>query len=170
MKALVTDLMHESAHIYAQLSGANGYKIDHIAGRGIIDSRPFQIFEGANEMLYTQIAETTLKKMKKKKEGNLYRYLLQAETSHLVVAPFQKFLHFEPAPRLVQRQLVVLGKVIARLICLQYVYNLVDKGYRDDLYINCTKHIKTDIKKLLSDFSTINDAAPIVDHKTQSDC
>src|SRR5699024_5005029 len=110
MKALVTDLMHESAHIYAQLSVANVFKIDHIAGRGIIDSRPFQIFEGANEMLYTQIAETTLKKMKKKKEGNLYRYLLQAETSHLVVAPFQKFLHFEPAPRLVQRQLVVLGK------------------------------------------------------------
>src|SRR5699024_2520431 len=57
IKALITDLMSEAADICAQLSGASGYKTDHIAGRGIMDSRPFRIFEGANEMLYTQIAE-----------------------------------------------------------------------------------------------------------------
>src|SRR5690606_14834243 len=75
MKALVTDLMQESAQLCLQVSGANGYRISHIAGRGIVDSRPFQIFEGSNEMLYTQIAEMMLKQLKKQKEANLYAFL-----------------------------------------------------------------------------------------------
>jgi alkylation response protein AidB-like acyl-CoA dehydrogenase len=53
VKAFVTDLMHEAAQICVQLSGANGYRLDHVAGRGLIDSRPFQIFEGSNEMLFS---------------------------------------------------------------------------------------------------------------------
>src|SRR5699024_5188229 len=57
IKALVTDLMSEAANICAQLAGASGFKTEHIAGRGIMDSRPFQIFEGVNEMLYTQISD-----------------------------------------------------------------------------------------------------------------
>lgn len=43
MKALVTDMMQESAQLYVQLSGAKGYRMSHIGGRGIMDSRPFQI-------------------------------------------------------------------------------------------------------------------------------
>src|SRR5690606_51809 len=64
MKAVVTDLMQESANHYMQLSGANRYRLSHIGGRGVIDSRPFQIFEGSNEMLYSQIAEMVLKVIK----------------------------------------------------------------------------------------------------------
>src|SRR5690606_17649199 len=33
MKAVVTDLMHESSQLLVQVSGANGYKITHIGGR-----------------------------------------------------------------------------------------------------------------------------------------
>src|SRR5690606_26403852 len=50
MKTVVTDMMHESAQILTQVSGASGYRVSHIGGRGIMDSRPFQIFEGSNEM------------------------------------------------------------------------------------------------------------------------
>lgn len=41
IKALVTDLMQESAQILLQLSGAKGYWISEFAGRALIDSRPF---------------------------------------------------------------------------------------------------------------------------------
>ena len=68
MKAYITDLMQESSQTYTQLSGANGYRISNIGGRGIMDSRAFQIFEGSNEMLYTQIGEMIAKLMKRKKE------------------------------------------------------------------------------------------------------
>ncbi|BAX81589.1 hypothetical protein ALGA_3289 [Labilibaculum antarcticum] len=49
MKTIVNDLMQESAQTLVQLSGEKGYHLSHIGGRGIIDSHPFQIFEGTNE-------------------------------------------------------------------------------------------------------------------------
>ncbi|MDA3613481.1 acyl-CoA dehydrogenase family protein [Polluticaenibacter yanchengensis] len=168
MKALVTDLMQESAQICVQLSGSSGYKIDHIAGRGIVDSRPFQIFEGSNEMLYTQIAEMITKQMKKTKETNLYQCLSQAGYCNAIISQFKTHLDFSLNDILVQRQLVVLGKILARLICLQYVANMVDKGYREDLFQNCTKHMEMDIKKLLSDLCQFNNAEPIIHYQEQS--
>src|SRR5690606_29064053 len=71
MKAVITDLMQESAHLLVQVSGANGYKISHVGGRGIMDSRPFQIFEGSNEMLYSQSADMITRLMRKKKQFHL---------------------------------------------------------------------------------------------------
>ncbi|TJZ50631.1 acyl-CoA dehydrogenase [Sphingobacterium olei] len=162
MKALVTDLMQESAQICVQLSGSSGYKIDHIAGRGIVDSRPFQIFEGSNEMLYTQISEIVIKQMKKQKEENFYLFMSQFESTNRIASRLKKHLNFSLEHTLVQRQMVVLGKVIARLVCLQYVDLMVEKGFRTDLFENSFKHMEMDIKKLLSDLSDYNNAVPIV--------
>lgn len=169
MKALVTDLMQEAAHICVQLSGSSGYKIDHIAGRGIVDSRPFQIFEGSNEMLYTQIAEILAKQMKRKKIQNLGQFMKEFEATNRVASRFEKNLDFTLPEGMAQRQMVVLGKVIARLVCLQYVDYMVEKGFRRDLYENCEKHIEMDIKKLLSDFVSFNNACPIVEYQEGSD-
>ncbi|WP_270087735.1 acyl-CoA dehydrogenase [Sphingobacterium sp. SYP-B4668] len=168
MKALVTDLMQESAQICVQLSGSSGYKIDHVAGRGIVDSRPFQIFEGSNEMLYTQIAEIVIKQMKKSKESNLANFMLTTAYANRVTPLFRKHLDFTVVDGLVQRQMVVLGKIIARLVCLQYVDVMTDKGFRKDLLDNCTKHMEMDVKKLLSDFLDYNNAKPIVEYQLDS--
>ncbi len=168
MKALVTDTMQEAAQICVQLSGSSGYKIDHIAGRGIVDSRPFQIFEGSNEMLYTQIAETVVKEMKKRKELHVYRFLQGFVYTDRIDSLFAKSLDFSLPPVLVQRQMVVLGKIIARLICLQYVIQMSDKGFRKDLLIQCTQHVQTDIKTLSSDLLEHNVAEPIVEYQEKS--
>ncbi len=168
MKALVTDLMQESAQICVQLSGSSGYKIDHIAGRGIVDSRPFQIFEGSNEMLYTQISEILVKQMRKLKITNFSEYLTHFETTSRVAPLFRKYLDFELPAVLVQRQTVVLGKIIARLVCLQYVDEMVEKGFRKDLFENCVKHIRMDVKKLTTDLSDYNNAEPIIDYREDS--
>ncbi len=169
IKVLVTDLMSEAANICAQLSGASGYQLENIAGRGIMDSRPFRIFEGANEMLYTQISEGIGKQMKKMKETNLYDFLNTAKFSNLVVNRFKKHLQFQLPQNMIQRQQITLGKVIARLVSLQYVHNLVNKGFREDLYENCLKHMEMDIKKLLSNLNLFNDAQPIMDYTEKSD-
>ncbi|MFD2599625.1 acyl-CoA dehydrogenase family protein [Sphingobacterium corticis] len=169
MKALVTDLMQESAQIAVQLAGSSGYKLDHVAGRGIVDSRPFQIFEGSNEMLYTQIAEIVTKQMKKSKESHLGNFLASYVSTSQVTDRFKK--HFDisiSGVNLVQRQLVVLGKAIARLVCLQYVQNMVDKGFRQDLFDQAAKHVEMDVKALLSDFIDFNDASPIVEYQESS--
>src|SRR5690606_21616737 len=88
VKALVTGLMQESAQISLQLSGAMGYRIDHYAGRAVADSRPFQIFEGSNEMLYTQVAEAVAKLMRKAKETNLLTFLKTYKLTELVADQF----------------------------------------------------------------------------------
>lgn len=75
VKCLVTVIMQEPAQSATQLFGASAFKLDHIAIRGIIDSRPFQIFEGPNDILYTPLTGNLLKMMKKAKENNLYRFL-----------------------------------------------------------------------------------------------
>ncbi|MBV5350204.1 acyl-CoA dehydrogenase, partial [bacterium] len=55
VKSYVTDLMQNAAQSLVQMVGAKAYRLSHIGGRGITDSRPFQIFEGSNDMLYSQI-------------------------------------------------------------------------------------------------------------------
>src|SRR5690606_8323051 len=94
VKALVTDLMHESAQICVQLSGANGYRLDHVAGRGLVDSRPFQIFEVSNEMLYSQVAEAIAKLMRKNKESNLLSFLKRNPVTELAAPSFSSILNF----------------------------------------------------------------------------
>lgn len=168
MKALVTDLMQESAQICTQLHGSAGYKIDNIAGRGIVDSRPFQIFEGSNEMLYSQISDIVTKLMRKQKVTNFSEFLNQY-TSTLRVAPmFKKYLNFDLPANLAQRQTVTLGKIIARITCLQYVDQMVEKGFRKDLFDNAAMHMEMDIKQLASDISEYNTANVIVDYRDNS--
>ena len=169
MKALVTDLMQESAQLCLQVSGANGYRISHIAGRGIVDSRPFQIFEGSNEMLYTQIAEMVLKQMKKHKESDLYTFLSTFDRTSRSAPLFQEYLKFAPGINIPQRKLVDLGKIIARLICVQYVLALADKGFRSDLVESCVFNMKMDIAHLASNFSLDGRAALIPEYGDKSD-
>src|SRR6218665_3122748 len=117
MKAFVTDMMQEAAQILVQLSGAKGYRLSHIAGRGIVDSRPFQIFEGSNEMLYTQISEILVKQRNKAKVTNFSEFLNEFERTNRVAPMFKRYLNFDTPTNVVQRQTVVLGKIIARLVC-----------------------------------------------------
>lgn len=169
MKALVTDLMQESAQLCLQLAGSSGYKFEHIAGRGVMDSRPFQIFEGSNEMLYTQIAEIVLKAMKRKKENNFGTYVAEYELTHKVADRFKNVLNVSLHSDLSQRQMILFGKTIARLVCLQYVHNMVEKGFREDLYENSAKHMKMDVKMLMSDLIENNDANAVFEYKENSD-
>lgn len=169
MKALVTDLMHESAQLCLQLSGANGYKINHIAGRGIVDSRPFQIFEGSNEMLYTQIAEMVMKDMKRGQVRNLYAFLSAFRLTKRSSSYFREQLDFHISETLTQRKLVDLGRIISRLICTDYTLEMEDVGYRSDLVQSCIGNMKVDIAHLISNLSMENIATPVDDYLEGSD-
>src|SRR5690554_5104206 len=106
MKAVVTDLMQESAQLLVQVSGANGYKISHIGGRGIMDSRPFQIFEGSNEMLYSQIAEMVTRLMKKLKLSHFLDFLKGYMLTSEACLHFKNLLDFNLNTSLSQRKMV----------------------------------------------------------------
>ncbi len=168
MKALVTDLMQEAAQIAVQVSGANGYKLSHVGARGIIDSRPFQIFEGSNEMLYTQIAENFLKLMKKKKETSVYNFLSEWDLASKVAAYFKDVVSFTLPDALPQRKMIDLGKIIARIVCAQYVVDMQDKGYRTDLTDQCLAQVHVDITQLAASLINTKHTQVIQDYTDNS--
>ncbi|PTT01515.1 acyl-CoA dehydrogenase [Pedobacter sp. HMWF019] len=168
MKTVVTDLMQECAHLLVQLSGANGYRTSHIGGRGIMDSRPFQIFEGSNEMLYAQIAETTGKMMKKHKLRNLIEFLEDFPLTQRAGEHFRKTLSFEIEENLPQRKLVDLGKIIARIICISYVLEMQDKGFREDLIKNAITTVQQEVSALVTLQGFNNSNQVIEDYQSNS--
>ncbi len=168
MKALVTDLMQEAAQTTTQLYGSSGFKMDNIAGRGIMDSRAFQIFEGSNEMLYTQIAEIIGKQMKRKNEFNVYNFLKDFELANRSHAYFKNEMAFTLNPGLKQRKLIDLGKILARVISLNFVLEMEEKGFRKDLSSNCIEILKHDVHKLVNSFHFKNTVSQIDEYESNS--
>ncbi|MHC8948781.1 acyl-CoA dehydrogenase family protein [Sphingobacterium hungaricum] len=169
VKALVTDLMQESAQIALQLAGANGYRLDHIAGRGVVDSRPFQIFEGSNEMLYAQIAEGVLKSMKKAKETNFLQFLKQYNLTEHAAADFAASLNFSLSDSIKQRDLVVLGRIIARVVCFQFVLDVNNKGFDNEMTSITRQQMNMDISMLVGQLNSGANCSPLMAYEENSD-
>ena len=163
IKAYVTDLMQESAQILTQLSGANGYKAESLGTRGIVDSRPFQIFEGSNEMLYTQISEMVMKLMQRRRNMNLAEFLKGFELTGNIADHFKSALNFSLDQKIDQRKAVDLGKIISRVVCANLVGELGVKGFRPALISNSLETIKHEISMLVSSYQFQIRVSPISD-------
>lgn len=168
MKAYVSDLMQESAQTLTQLFGADGYKAESLGSRGIIDSRPFQIFEGSNEMLYTQISEIVLKLMHQRKNLNLSEFLMHYDLTKNVADQYKKMLNFIIDINIAQRKSVDLGKIISRVISANLVLKMGIKKYRQDLIHSCIETIKHEIEMLVSSYKFQTKVSPIEDYKDSS--
>jgi len=168
MKTVVTDLMQESAQTLVQLSGAKAYRLSHIGGRGIVDSRPFQIFEGSNEMLYTNISKMIIKLMKRKNELNLYSFLKDFDLTIKSSEFFKNEINFLLNDNLPQRKLVDLGKVLGRIVSAGFVIDMGEKGFRKDLVENCLTILKQDITKQISSYNFYNKVSSIENYEEDS--
>jgi alkylation response protein AidB-like acyl-CoA dehydrogenase len=152
IKSVVTDLMQSAAQSLLQLLGAAGYRRDHLAGSAVVDSRPFQIFEGSNDILYQQIAESVLKSMKRLKEINLSRFLRVFEPTRRVADRMPRDLDFSVEEALPQRKMVDLGRILGRVMSMQMVVDMKSRGYREDLAENCITMTMRDIRSLAGSF------------------
>ncbi|ASB51132.1 acyl-CoA dehydrogenase [Alkalitalea saponilacus] len=152
VKSVVTDMMQEAAQSATQLVGAQAYKINHIAGRGITDSRPFQIFEGSNDILYAQISEGLVKLMKKAKEFNLFNSLKSNSLTSNASERLKSILDFKIETSLPQRKMVELGQVVGRVVCMEQVLKLGAKGFNGQLIENAVKVLEQEIEMLMSGY------------------
>ncbi|MEM1339905.1 MAG: acyl-CoA dehydrogenase family protein [Bacteroidota bacterium] len=168
MKAFVTDLMHESAQTVTQLLGSKGYIMESIGGRGIMDSRAFQIFEGSNEMLYTQISEQIAKLMKVKKEFNVYRFFKDFHLTDKACDYFKKELDFNFSSGLNQRKMIDLGKVFSRIISFNYVMGMRAEGFRPDLVDSCLEIIRLEVSQFMNIFNSPNAVVPVESYQENS--
>ncbi|MBA4409289.1 MAG: acyl-CoA dehydrogenase family protein [Bacteroidota bacterium] len=168
VKSVVTDLMQEAAQSATQLVGAQAYKLNHIAGRSITDSRPFQIFEGSNDILYAQISESLVKMMKKTRESNLFQFLKNFDLTSKSASFLKDMLDFDLNTNLPQRKMVELGQVLGRIVSFEMVVNLGEKGFRTDLINNSLTMLYQEITTLMSSFKHQNQTSVIEDYSDNS--
>ncbi len=163
IKCVTTDMMQNAAQSLLQLVGAKGYQLNHIAGKSMVDSRPFQIFEGSNDILYHQIADSLLKRMKSANQQNLFQFF--NGYSKLAAKEIQPMINFELNPPLSQRKLVDLGKVVSRIIAMDHLFLLEKKGFRKELISNALVVLKQEISTQLNEFNFKNTILVIEDYE-----
>lgn len=154
IKTVTTDYMQAAAQSLLQLVGAKGYRLDHIAGRSLIDSRPFQIFEGSNDILYQQISESVFKLMKKTKEKNLYRFLTQFALTGNAADYVREHLNFEVNFQMAQRKLVQMGRAISRVVSLEMTIRLGESGFNSEMVSNSIKSLQNEVRSLVATFNS----------------
>lgn len=152
IKTVLTDFMQDAAQSLLQLVGAKGYRLDHIAGRAVVDSRPFQIFEGSNDILYQQVTESVLKAMRKINVTNLKDFLTGYDLTSRAADRLRSSLDFDVDLKLAQRRLVQLGQALGRIVSMEMVIRLGDRGFRQDLIENSIQVLEADIRQLLGTF------------------
>jgi alkylation response protein AidB-like acyl-CoA dehydrogenase len=167
VKTYVTDLMQASAQSLLQLVGAKGYRLDHIAGRAIVDSRPFQIFEGSNDILYIQIAEALQKQMARHKQSNLLSFLTTHELTARAASTLQDILNFDLKQQLSQRKLTELGKIVSRIVATDLVINLSDSGFQQEMIDNSVTNLRQEITALVKGYQQENRTTYIADYQEQ---
>ena len=153
IKTVSSDLMQKSAQTLMQLVGAIGYKLNHIAGRAIVDSRPFQIFEGANDILYAQISESLIKFMKAVKEINVWEFLKDYPHTLRVAEFLKDLLNFNIDMQMTQRKLVELGRALSRIVSMDLVIKMGENGFRKDLIDGAVSILHQEIAHLMNTFS-----------------
>lgn len=169
MKTITTDLMQEASQSLLQLVGAKGYRLNHIAGRATVDSRPFQIFEGSNDILYVQICETFVKLMSTAKEYNFYQFLKEFHLSSCAAEYLTKeLLNFNLEKQLSQRKQVELGQVISRIVAMNYVMKVSDRGFRSDLINNALNMLHQEITMLISTYACPQSTLVVEDYEENS--
>jgi alkylation response protein AidB-like acyl-CoA dehydrogenase len=168
IKTVTTDLMVNASDSLLQLMGAKGYRQDHLAGRAFVDSRPFQIFEGSNDILYQQISEGIIKAMRGVELNNLYKFLSDFRLTEHAAEYFKETLNFELDTSLAQDKLVELGRALSRIISLQLILNLGEKGFNQRLIGSTIETLRTDVQRMLGSFNQPNDAEVIEDYEESS--
>ena len=164
-KTTVSDWMQEASQSLLQLVGGNGYRSDHIAGRSTVDSRPFQIFEGSNDILYQQVTESVMKGMRKVKETHLGRYLSTEPLTARASTLLGDSLSFDLDWKMPQRKLVELGRAISRIISMEMTIELGERGFASDLIHNALDDTRAEIRAILEGYrnsrivSLLEDAA-----------
>ena len=168
IKTVSTDLMHEASHSLLQLVGAKGYRLDHFAGQAFVDSRPYQIFEGSNDILYHQLGDGVTVRMLRRGENNLLEHLRAYGPTSRACEYFRAALDVTLGDELEQRKAVTLGRIVSRIITMDLTLTLGERGFRKDLVESCLQVFREDVDQLLASYRSPDRPLPVVDYQDGS--
>jgi alkylation response protein AidB-like acyl-CoA dehydrogenase len=114
VKVTTSDLLQMSAQSAVQLYGGQGFRKDHYVGKAFVDSRPFQIFEGSNDVLYEAIAAQLIGEARKLGLSTLGGTLARHPDLPLPTLPNDTFRELSMQLDDSQVDRVLFGKIISR--------------------------------------------------------
>ncbi|HBQ58585.1 MAG TPA: acyl-CoA dehydrogenase, partial [Balneolaceae bacterium] len=126
------------------------------------------IFEGSNDILYQQITESVLKMMRKLKKTNLQDFLSEFHLTERSSEYFSDILNFEVDAKMPQRKLVDLGKVIGRIISMEFTLTLGDQGFNSNLVENAVQTLKEEASAIVETYKNGGNAEVVEDYKMDS--
>ena len=109
-----------------------------------------------------------MKLMKRAKENNLFRFLKEYDLTKHASDYVKNLMSFNIDMEMSQRNSVELGKVIGRVISMNQVLDLAQKGFRKDLIEGAITMLNQDISKLMAGFSFNNKSSLIEDYEENS--
>ncbi|MEX2442680.1 MAG: acyl-CoA dehydrogenase family protein [Alkalispirochaeta sp.] len=151
-KAVMSDYMQRASQSLLQLVGAKGYRQDHFAGRATTDSRPFQIFEGSNDVIYQQIADGFLNPMKRGGETNFARFLESHPLTSDGITRVRDLFDFTVDHAIPQRRKVDLGQALSRVVAIQWNEHLSASGFEPKLVSGAVAQLREEVAGLLGTF------------------
>jgi alkylation response protein AidB-like acyl-CoA dehydrogenase len=169
MKAILTDMMQEAAQSLLQLVGAKGFRRDHFAGRAIVDCRPFQIFEGSNDVMYSQVSDMLIKEMAKIKQFNLFKFLKSYKDTELAAPEFKESIDVAINSGISQRQKVILGKVISHILALNHSLKMGNNGFSTDLVNQAIQMTKQRVASFIAGLNTHSPIGVFEEYQTEAD-
>ena len=132
-KVVCSETMQMASDSALQIFASAAFKRNHIVGRAFVDSRPFQIFEGSNDVLNDNTYETIVSRQGscdcESIHNEFYQYglSLSDNVSNDVLDCFRNALN--PT----QRQKVLLGRIIAWLCILSILEHAHDKDSSESM-------------------------------------
>jgi regulator of replication initiation timing len=81
----------------------------------------------------------------------------------------KELMNFNMDMEMSQRKTVGMGKVIGRIISMNQVLNLAQKGFRQDLIEGAISMLKQDISKLMAGFTSDDKSSVIEDYQEKSE-
>jgi len=155
-KTVLSDLMQNAAQSLLQLVGAKGYKLSHIAGRSVVDSRPFQIFEGSNDVIYQQVADQFIKHMVMLKNFDLFSALKSHPLTGKIADRLKKITGFSINPEMSQRKKVDFGRIMGRITGMEWTLDMGLGGYDLSLVEQALESMTQRVQSLLGSFCSVN--------------
>jgi hypothetical protein len=109
-----------------------------------------------------------MKMMRRVKSLNLYEFLSSYDLTIKSSDYFKDVLNFEVDAKMPQRKLVDLGKVIGRIISMEFTINLGEQGFNRDLVQNAIETLQDEVNSIMTLFKNGGNATVIEDYENES--
>src|SRR5699024_2975681 len=106
--------------------------------------------------------------MKKFKTENLYEFLNDYSLTRNATDYLKELLNFKVDNQMAQHRLVELGRVISRIISMEFTIRLSEKGFNSELIHSTIDTLRADVEQMITRFQDSGSAVVVENYGESS--